>query len=98
MKFKKGDLVEIIYVHQHKNKSLLGKRFVLNESSKYYNPLKNDYEFGWFLPFTTKEGNIIACSEDKLKKINPDGDELSDLTFEELMRKLKTNNLETIKL
>lgn len=102
MKFKKGDLVEFtgLIAYSHMN----GERFVLHESkySKAVCP-KGSVSSGlvWKTPFSadlhpTKD--TLWAEESFLKKINPDGDEISSLTFEELMGKLKTNNLETIKL
>ena len=95
MKFKKGDLVEILDNPFYPN--LKGERFVLNVS-QYATGLYSGEDFlGWKTPFSEFSRPIYA-RESFLKKVNPDGDELSSFTFTELMNKLKTNNLETIKL
>lgn len=94
MKFKKGDLVEIIHVQQYTE--LLGVRFVLDTYCNYYNDITNKWESGWDVPIVTKCGTLTVCSEDKLKKINPDTDETSNFTFEELLGKLKTDQLEGV--
>ena len=95
MKFKKGDLVEIIHVQYYEE--LLGERFILDKYEKYYNQVTHVWEWGWETPFPTRSGRgNTVCSEDKLKKINPDTDEKSSFTFEELLGKLKTDQLEGV--
>lgn len=103
MKFKKGDLVEVIGLvsYSHMN----GERFILGAgkfSEAIYPEGEVSYGFVWKTPFPAdlhpNKEDAVWIEECYLKKINPDGDELSNLTFEELMGKLKTNKLEPITL
>lgn len=95
--FKKGDLVEII---NHPTRvDLLGERFTLCKGG-YKNLLDFDgksvtCKFVWETPFKSileefKDRNI-HLSEEFLKKVNPDGDNLSEFTFDELMSDLRYN-------
>lgn len=101
MKFKKGDLVEIV---NHPNRvDLLGERFTLQvgEFRDYYlNATDREIRSGfvWDTPFPSihLKGTTIVVSEDQIKKINPDTDETSSFTFEELLGKLKTDQLEGV--
>lgn len=89
MSLKKGDLVEVIGCFDLRfNKKFIGERFTLNE--KIPVSLGAARGVGWRSPFQT-EGKIFAPLEKYLRKVNPDGDELSDESFEELMTKLKSS-------
>jgi len=87
-KFKRGQLVEITKSYAGNE----GKRFVITDSEygitvksegKHVNIYKND------LP-STKEGSTgYYVAEAHIKLVNPDNDEESEFTFEELMLDLK---------
>lgn len=98
--FKKGDLVEV--VNHPTREDLLGERFTLCKGS-CKNILDFDgksiiRKFVWETPFKSiledfRDRNV-HLSEDFLRKVNPDGDNLSEYTFEELMNNLKLPNKE----
>ncbi|APC44491.1 hypothetical protein [Pseudoalteromonas phage PH357] len=98
--FKKGDLVEV--VNHPTRADLLGERFKLCKGS-HKNILDFDgksviRKFVWETPFKSiledfRDRNV-HLSEDFLRKVNPDGDNLSEYTFEELMNNLKLPNKE----
>ena len=97
MKSKKGDLVEIIGSDAN-DKSVLGKRFILDKYDTVFSITLGREISAWETPYTTWKGLGFYAKECYLKKINPDGDEISNLTFEELMGKLKTNKLEHVEM
>lgn len=88
--FKKGDLVEIVKTFNYPE--LLGERFILGEVEFW----ENSEVFMWATPFKGDGGSDIYTSEIQLKKINPDTDEKSNFTFEELMDKMKSQQLEGV--
>lgn len=96
--FKKGDLVEIIGSVSFPQ--FIGERFTLeNNSSKACNKSTGEIEdvFVWYSPFRKASINrTIAFQEKHLKKINPDTDKKSNFTFEELMDKIKSEQLEGV--
>ena len=99
MSLKKGDLVEVIGCLDTKFIKFIGERFILNE--KTLTSIGDNFGSGWRSPF--KEGNqIFAPLEKYLRKVNPDGDELSDESFESLLEKLKSykkdNNIITVSI
>ena len=88
MSLKKGYLVEVIGCFDPKFNKFIGERFTLNEKTLV--SIGAVRGIGWRSPFQT-EGKIFAPLEKYLRKVNPDGDELSDESFEELMTKLKSS-------
>ncbi len=94
--FKKGDLVEVIGSISFPE--FIGERFTLEDNStSTYIESTGEIEdmFVWESPFR-KVGitRIIAFQEKHLRKINPDSDEKSAFTFEELMDTMKSGQLE----
>ncbi len=89
MSLKRGDLVEVVGCFDPKFNKFIGERFTLNEKTTFL--IEGNFDIGWQSPFKT-EGKIFAPLGKCLRKVNPDGDELSDESFEELMAKLKTPN------
>lgn len=89
MSLKKGDLVEIIGCRNPSLNKFIGKRFILNVSTLV--KMGDSYVRGWRSPFETRT-LIFSPAEKYLRKVNPDGDELSSESFESLMLKLKTAN------
>ncbi len=87
MSLKKGDLVEVIGCFASRFNKFIGERFTLNEKTPV--SLGATRGVGWRSPFQT-EGRTFAPLEKYLRKVNPDGDEISDESFEELMTKLKS--------
>lgn len=87
MSLKKGDLVEIVGCFDSEFNKFIGERFTLNEKTTA--AVGGNFGIGWRSPFETKN-KIFAPLEKYLRKVNPDGDELSDESFEELMTKLKS--------
>lgn len=98
MSLKKGDLVEVIGCSDPVFDGFIGNRFTLEVevilSSGKYSDCK-----GWMSPFSS-EGYLFAPLEKYLRKVNLDGDERSDESFESLMKKLKSftnnNNIVTV--
>lgn len=96
--FKKGDLVEVIGSVSFPQ--FIRERFILtsydsvcyNEVTKEVLNIKN-----WRSPFRV-DGleREVGFLEEHLKKINPDTDEKSNFTFEELMDKMKSEQLEGV--
>lgn len=89
--FKKGDLVEVVespYCPEY-----IGERFVLTESSVIEGLHSKKIFKAWLTPFRNSHGSIYA-NEKYIRKVNPDGDNLSEYTFEELMNNLKLPNKE----
>ena len=89
MGLKKGDLVEVIGCLDSRFNKFIGERFTLNEKTPV--PIGGNLTEGWWSPFQA-EGKIFTPLEKYLRKVNPDGDELSDESFESLMIKLKSPN------
>lgn len=88
MSLKKGDLVEVIGCSHPRFSEIIGSRFTLEEEivieTGEYLGCK-----GWMSPFSS-EYYLFAPLEKYLRKVNPDGDELSDESFNSLMTKLKS--------
>lgn len=94
--FKKGDLVEVIDSLSFPD--LIGERFNLTTfTGVAYAEKLGEVRGGnfWSSPFKDFDGAIIGFRQDHLRKVNPDGDNLSEYTFEELMNNLKLPNKET---
>jgi len=93
MKYKKGQLVEVYGLT--KDISVNGERFIVTDSGNadslvfeiHRNQAGNYYYTG-----ITKNLCKIWIKENNLKAINPDGDEQSDFTFNELMSDLTKSN------
>lgn len=83
--FKKGDLVEVIGSDGGYN--VAGLRFILEVYEEKYSINIKEYVYAWRTPV---EG--FHARECYLKKVNPDGDNLSEFTFDELMNNLKFPN------
>jgi len=82
-KFKKGDLVEVISDGWYG--ITVGERFNITtwKNKGFKSPIK-------------VAGERIYYPSNHLKKINPDTDEKSSLTFEQLMDKIKSGELEGV--
>lgn len=84
---KKGDLVEIIGCSDTRFSKFVGERFILSEVTVLSTgELRGSV--GWRSPFRI-EGCRFSPIEKYLRKVNPDGDELSNESFNEIMNKLK---------
>lgn len=82
--FKKGDLVEITGSDSGRE-DIIGLRFVLEESVEVFSIDLWKHVYAWRTP--VKDHYARECY---LKKVNPDGDELSSESFEEIMKSLKS--------
>ena len=99
MSLKKGDLVEVIGCRSLDFKRFVGERFILNERT--LTSTGDSFRWGWRSPFET-EYQIFSPLEEYLRKVNPDGDKLSNESFESLLSKLKSfkkdNNIVTVNI
>lgn len=84
--FKKGDSVEVVESPYYPE--YVGERFVLTESSVVEGLHSKETFKAWLTPFRNSRGSIYA-NEKYIRKVNPDGDNLSEFTFDELMNDLK---------
>lgn len=86
-KFKKGDLVEVtksVYGYKGYRFFISEKKVQLLKSGYFGNTYKSNIED------ETSATGYRWSAEEKLKLVNPDGDSLSEDTFEELL--LSLNN------
>jgi len=91
-KFNKGDLVELIESEQGNN---TGVRFIITECEidnlmnmdGSMDPPTTIYE----TPLISHDGRKAWAPESWLKRVNPDGDSLSDFTMEELLLDINSN-------
>lgn len=93
--FKRGDLVEVI--DSLSFPELIGYRFNLTVyKEKAYAEKLDEVHDGvfWSSPFKDYDGAVIGFLQAHLRKVNPDGDNLSEYTFEDLMNNLKLPNKE----
>ena len=91
MSLKKGDLVEVIDSVSYPE--FIGYRYTLVDSETgVLSKAQDIFHKGivWESPFID-EGLIVCFMEAHLRKVNPDGDEVSDESFESLMTKLKAS-------
>lgn len=88
MSLKKGDLVEVIGSDSGMQE-VVGLRFTLEFYEELYSITTGEVIYAWLTPIIG-----FAARECYLRKVNPDGDELSDESFESLMSKLKYFNKE----
>ena len=90
--FKKGDLVEVIGSGSFPE--LIGERFTLSikESSArlVIEDLKRVEGEFWLSPFKSVRDKSINFKNEHLRKVNPDGDELSSDSFDQIMESLKS--------
>ena len=98
MSLKKGDLVEIIGCNNPEFSKFIGRRFILEFKSTLVVGACRGM-VGWKSPFET-DRLVFTPLEKYLRKVNLDGDERSDESFESLMKKLKSftnnNNIVTV--
>ena len=99
MSLKKGALDEVTDCFNPKFSKFVGERFILNE--KTLTLAGYSYASSWRSPFNVENSHF--CPQEKyLRKINPDGHELSGGSFESLLGKLKSykkdNNIVTLKI
>ena len=100
--FKKGDLVEVIGLVDYEE--LRGERLVLDKGENINAILCDGTEnvcFAWETPFRGYqhegyEEDFLWVGEENLRKINPDTNEKSNFTFEELMDTMKSEQLEGV--
>jgi len=85
-KFKKGQLVEVINDDRHPQYN--GTRFTIE--GRYMSEVHGQYMY--HLPKSLQSEGAVICREENLKAVNPDNDEQSDFTFNELMSDLTKRN------
>lgn len=81
--FKKGDLVEVIG-SDSRDLDVIGLRFTLEIYEEVYSMTLREHVYTWRTPLKG-----FSARECYLRKVNPDGDNLSEFTFDELMDDLK---------
>lgn len=84
--FKKGDLVEVIGSDGGRE-DVLGLRFNLEHYEEVLSLDIFEYVYAWRTPLED-----FSARECYLKKVNPDGDELSSESFDQIMESLKSKS------
>ena len=89
-KFSKGQLVELI----ESDKGNIGYRFIITTWKKegYWSKDGSTHNKGVVYKTdmrSTRKGRFLYAPESFLKLVNPDGDEQSEFTFDELINELK---------
>ena len=95
MKFKKGQLVELI---KTKNNENLGHRFIVTGSKRSNwsdDKLNGILGYKTDIPAKNNVHGFMYAPEPWLKIVKPDGDELSEFTFNELISNLSIDTLIT---
>ena len=101
--FKKGDLVEVIGSVSFPE--LIGERFTLSTKDTAAMCAIEDFKLRegefWLSPFRNPLDHDLTISfkSEHLRKVNPDGDELSSDSFDAIMKSLKSkSNIVNVKL
>lgn len=81
--FKKGDLVEVVGSDSGRE-DVIGLRFSLEHYEEILSLDIFEYVYAWRTPLA--DFSARGCY---LKKVNPDGDELSSGSFDQIMESLK---------
>ena len=92
MKFKRGQLVELIKTRSGEN---LGHRFIvtdINESAWDNSDLDGEIGYKTDIPAKSNRYKYAFAPETWLKLVKPDSDELSEFSFTELMSNIKSSN------